>query len=131
MNIILAKLVISMVSIAILALVIIKKKNITEYFSRQAPLPLMGIGWILFRLVPFIALYLVVGMDTTSDVNGFWDEASKASIGQVVYRDFWSPYSPLYPYFLGAWLKLWYNSKMIVLAMAVMDGIAFLSGLVT
>jgi hypothetical protein len=124
MNIILAKLIISMASIAVLALVIARKKYIIEYFSRHDTLKLMGIGWILFRLLPFVALYLVVGMDTTSDVNGFWDEASKASKGQVVYRDFWSPYSPLYAYFLGAWLKLWYNSKMIVLAMAVMDGVA-------
>lgn len=126
MNIILAKLIISVASIAVLALIIAKRKYITEYFSRQEPLPVMGIGWVLFRLLPFIGLYLVVGMDTTSDVNGFWDEASKASMGQVVYRDFWSPYSPLYPYFLAAWLKLWYNSKMIVFVMAVMDGIALL-----
>ncbi len=45
-------------------------------------------------------------------------------MGQIVYRDFWSPYSPLYAYFLGIWLKLWYDPKMIVLTMAVMDGVA-------
>jgi hypothetical protein len=46
--------------------------------------------------------------------------------GKIVYRDFWCPYTPLYPYLLAVWLNLWYNPKMIVLVMAIMEGLALL-----
>jgi len=124
MSIVLAKLGISLLSVILAAIVIFKQKALTAWLEHKSVRTSLAVGWIIFRLAPFILIYLVAGMDTTSDVNGFWDEGSKASMGQIVYRDFWSPYSPLYAYFLGIFLKLWFNSKMIVLVMALMDGAA-------
>ncbi|NIJ56092.1 hypothetical protein [Dyadobacter arcticus] len=126
MNIVLAKLVISLLCLLCTAAVLFRKKALTNWLESKSVSITLSVIWALFRLLPFIAIYLIAGFEPTSDVNGFWDEASKASLGQVVYRDFWSPYSPLYAYFLGLWLKLWYDPKMIVLTMAVMDGIALL-----
>jgi hypothetical protein len=126
MTIILAKLAISIVTLLLVCILLFQKKRITHWLANKNPFAILGSGWFLFRLIPFIAIYLVAGMEPTSDVYGFWDEASRASIGQVVYRDFWSPYSPLYPYFLAIFVKIWYSPKMVVLTMALMDGVALL-----
>jgi len=126
MNIVLAKLGISIASSILLVFLLFKRKPISEWLGTKDTYGVLSVGWVFSRLIPFVVIYLVAGIAPTSDVNGFWDEASKASMGQVVYRDFWSPYSPLYAYFLGGWLKLWYSPKMIVLTMAMMDGLALL-----
>ena len=126
MNIVLAKTAISVAALLVTAALLYKKDALTDYLEKKSANAVLAVAWVLLRLLPFIAVYLVADMEPTSDVNGFWDEGSKASLGQVVYRDFWSPYSPLYAYFLGIWLKLWYSPKMIVLTMAAMDGIALL-----
>ncbi|MDR6809260.1 hypothetical protein J2Y45_000013 [Dyadobacter sp. BE34] len=126
MNIVLAKTAISVAALLVTAALLFKRESLTDWLEKKSANAVMAVAWIFLRLLPFIAVYLIANMEPTSDVNGFWDEGSKASLGQVVYRDFWSPYSPLYAYFLGIWLKLWYSPKMIVLTMAAMDGIALL-----
>lgn len=127
MSIVLAKTAISLIALFVTAVLLFKKDTLTNRLEKATTGSVLAIAWIALRLLPFLAVYVIAGMDPTSDVNGFWDEASKASIGQVVYRDFWSPYSPLYANFLGIWLKLWYSPKMIVLTMTVMDGLALLA----
>lgn len=127
MNIVLAKTAISVAALLVTAALLFKKDALTDWLEKKSANVVMAVAWVFLRLLPFIAVYLVANMEPTSDVNGFWDEGSKASLGQVVYRDFWSPYSPLYAYFLGIWLKLWYSPKMIVLTMAAMDGVALLA----
>ncbi len=127
MNIVLAKTAISVAALLVTAALLFKKDALTNWLEKKSANAVLAVAWIFLRLLPFIAVYLIANMEPTSDVNGFWDEGSKASLGQVVYRDFWSPYSPLYAYFLGIWLKLWYSPKMIVLTMVAMDGIALLA----
>lgn len=124
MSVVLAKTGISLVCIIILVIILSQRKRLSGWLENKSVRVSLISGWVLFRLIPFIAVYLISNITPTSDVLGFWDEGSKASMGQVVYRDFWSPYSPLYAYFLGIWLKLWYSPKMIVLTMALMDGVA-------
>jgi hypothetical protein len=124
MSIVVMKVVISVLLLGLVGLMLWKKEYLTDQLKeKNTPLWLV-LGWVLFRLLPFLAIYIVAGIAPTSDVNGFWDEGSKASMGQVVYRDFWSPYSPLYAYYLGAWLKVWYDPRMIVLLMTMMDAVA-------
>ncbi len=124
MNIVLVKTVLSVVLLLAVGVVLWKKQFFLKFFTKKQPPLWLVLGWMLFRLLPFVAVYLVAGFAPTSDVNGFWDEGSKASMGQVVYRDFWSPYSPLYAYYLGIWLKFWYDPRMIILCMTVMDALA-------
>ncbi|WP_025764018.1 hypothetical protein [Dyadobacter tibetensis] len=126
MSIVYGKLAISMACTLLALFMLVRRQSFTALLEGRSAVGTMSVGWILFRLLPFAAVYLLADMAPTSDVNGFWDEGSKASMGQVVYRDFWSPYSPLYAYFLGIWLELWYDPKMIVLTMTVMDGLALL-----
>jgi hypothetical protein len=124
MSIVLGKLGISLAAIIFLVFFISQRKRISHWLENKSVRASLVTGWVIFRLLPFIGVYLIADITPTSDVLGFWDEGSKASMGQIVYRDFWSPYSPLYAYFLGIWLKLWYDPKMIVLTMAFVDGIA-------
>jgi hypothetical protein len=126
MSIVLAKTAISIAALLVTAALLFKREALTAWLEKKSANAVLSVAWVLLRLLPFIAVYVVANMEPTSDVNGFWDEGSKGLDGQVVYRDFWSPYSPLYAYFLGIWLKLWYSPKMIVLTMAAMDGIALL-----
>ncbi|WP_234733987.1 hypothetical protein [Tellurirhabdus bombi] len=124
MNIVIAKLIISLLCVFLVSLVLYKRTGITAWLKNKSAAGVLVGAWVLFRLVPFLGLYVVAGYQPTSDIEGFWEESSKAFAGQIVYRDFWSPYSPLYAYFLGLWLNFWYSSKMIVLTMAIMDGVA-------
>lgn len=126
MNVIVAKIAIAVGCILLVGLAVGFKKLLLKRLEKSDTVPTLAIAWIVFRLLPFLLIYLFLGIEPTSDVVGFWEEAYRAIAGQVVYRDFWSPYSPLYPYFLGVGLLFWYNAKMIVLTMCVMDGLALL-----
>lgn len=124
MSIVFMKVVLSVILLAVVGGVLWKKEYLTVLLKQKNVTLWLAIGWVIFRFLPFLAIYLVAGYAPTSDVNGFWDEASKAAEGQVVYRDFWSPYSPLYAYYLGTWLNVWYDPRMIVLLMTIMDALA-------
>ncbi|WP_247237070.1 hypothetical protein [Telluribacter sp. SYSU D00476] len=124
MSIILAKVGLSLAALLLVGVVLYMRAAITARLKNTGALTLLIGGWIVFRLLPFLAVYLVAGFEPTSDVIGFWNMASAAAAGKVVYLDFWSPYSPLYSYFLGAGAKLWYSPRMVVLIMTLMDGVA-------
>lgn len=124
MNIVIIKVALSIVLLLIVSAILWKKKYVQQRLENRNVSAFITLGWILFRLLPFVVIYILADIAPTSDVNGFWDEGSKASQGMVVYRDFWSPYSPLYAYYLGTWLKIWYDPRMIVFVMTFMDTVA-------
>ncbi len=124
MSIVILKVALSVALLLVISAVLWKKAYLQQRLKDRNVVIWIAVGWLLFRLLPFVIVYILAGIAPTSDVNGFWDEGSKASQGMVVYRDFWSPYSPLYAYYLGAWLKIWYDPRMIVFAMTVMDALA-------
>ncbi|CCG98239.1 hypothetical protein FAES_0225 [Fibrella aestuarina BUZ 2] len=82
-------------------------------------------AFVLCRIVPFVGIYLVLGLEPRSDVPLFYEAATQALWGDVVYRDFWSPYSPLFSYFTGLPLLVWHDVRMITLQMLVLEGIAW------
>ncbi|RIV27799.1 hypothetical protein DYU11_05760 [Fibrisoma montanum] len=82
-------------------------------------------AFVLCRLVPFVVIYVVLGLEPRSDVPVFYDSASHALRAEVVYRDFWSPYSPLFAYMTALPLVIWHSAKAIVLLMILMEGLAF------
>lgn len=77
------------------------------------------------RLVPFVVIYLLMGIDPHSDVPLFYDAASHALRGGVVYRDFWSLYSLLFAYVTALPLLIWHGLKSIVLLMVIIQGTAW------
>ena len=82
-------------------------------------------AFVLCRFVPFVAVYFLLGLTPRSDVPIFYDAASHALGSEVVYRDFWSPYSPLFAYVTALPLLVWHSPKSIVLFMIVVEGIAW------
>lgn len=86
---------------------------------------LLLLAFVLCRLVPFLVIYLWMGFDPHSDVPVFYDAASHALRGEVVYRDFWSPYSPLFAYVTALPLLVWHSAKSVVLLMIIAEGAAW------
>lgn len=78
-------------------------------------------GFLLFRLLPWIGVFLVVGEDPRGDVPFFFYKAEGAKMGGFVYRDFWSYHAPLFSYIISLPLWLWHNSRAIVLLMVLME----------
>jgi hypothetical protein len=86
---------------------------------------LLALAFVLGRLVPFVVIYLIMGLEPHSDVPIFYESASHALRGEVVYRDFWSPYSPLFAYITALPLLVWHSAKSIVLLMILVEGLAW------
>ncbi len=61
---------------------------------------------ILFRIIPFIIVYVILHFKAQSDVIIFWKSAQEALKLKLVYRDFESLYSPLFPYITALLLFL-------------------------
>jgi len=104
----------------------VRKSSVVSLLKNTDERLLFVSGWTAFRLIPFLIIYVLFNIEPTSDVVFYWDEVSLAYNGELVYRDFFSPYSPLFVYFIAFWLKFWYHPKMIVLVMAIMEGVALI-----
>jgi hypothetical protein len=124
MDIVLAKLAICLLSLSLIWGVISQRSRIERVSEQVSVEKWIAFLWIACRLIPFLVVFLLLGIEPTSDVNGFWYMASHAAEGKMVYRDFWSPYSPLYSYFLALGALVWNNPKVIVLTMIIVEGIA-------
>ncbi len=124
MDIVLAKLAICGLCTLLIILAFVREKLIGKLAEGMPPLVWISGLWALFRLVPFLVIFIFMGISPTSDVNGFWYMAENAAAGKLVYRDFWSPYSPFYSYLLAMGAIAWNNPKVIVLIMLVMEGAA-------
>ena len=79
---------------------------------------------ILFRIIPFIIIYILFGLDTHSDVPIFYQSAIGALKGGFVYKDFQTVYSPLFPYVSAILLPIWNDAKAIVLTMIGIEAFA-------
>ncbi|GAA4405308.1 hypothetical protein GCM10023187_23520 [Nibrella viscosa] len=85
----------------------------------------LALAFTLCRLVPFVGIYLIAGAETRSDVPLFYQAAAEALAGKLVYRDFWSPYSPLFAYLTALPLVIWHSAKAVVLFMIGVEGLAW------
>lgn len=82
---------------------------------------IIGVGLLFCRLLPFIAIYLVLHQTPRGDVPFFWGKATVAYQWGLVYRDFASYHAPLFSYIITLPLLLWYSSKAIVLLMVLIE----------
>ncbi|WP_028666998.1 hypothetical protein [Runella zeae] len=81
----------------------------------------IGLGILLFRLLPFVGIYVLLNFMPRGDVPFFWGKASVAYQGGMVYRDIVSYHAPLFTYIITLPLWLWYSSKAIVLLMVLVE----------
>jgi hypothetical protein len=82
-----------------------------------------AVGFFLFRLLPWIGIFLVLDFEPRGDVPFFFYKAEHAKAGGFVYRDFWSYHAPLYSYLISLPLWLWHNARAIVLLMVAMESV--------
>ncbi|MCU0338458.1 MAG: hypothetical protein MUE30_01130 [Spirosomaceae bacterium] len=83
----------------------------------------IGLAWAIFRLLPFILIFVLMNQSPRGDVPFFWGKASVAVTGKWVYKDFVSYHAPLFSYLIALPLLLWYSSKAIVLLMVLIEGV--------
>lgn len=76
---------------------------------------------ILFRIIPFIIVYVILHFKAQSDVIIFWKSAQEALKLKLVYRDFESLYSPLFPYITALLLFLWNSPEAVTLLMIFIE----------
>lgn len=85
-------------------------------------------AFVALRLVPWIAIFLVVNEEPRGDIPFFFYKAEAAKAGGFVYRDFWSYHAPLYAYIISIPVWIWHNARAIVLFMVLMEsGILWLT----
>lgn len=123
MFVIIAKAIISLICAGWVVLLLVFKKHLTDWLSVRASMKLFS-TWILTRLVPFVVTFLIFDFTPFSDIDGFYGQAAAAVKLQVVYRDFYCMYSPLFPYLNALALWFWMDKKAIVLLMILMEGLA-------
>ncbi|WP_373514351.1 hypothetical protein [Persicitalea sp.] len=100
---------------------VINKPTLFANWQRDKENLALSAGFILFRLLPWIGIFLIIGEDPRGDVPFFFYKAEAAKLGGFVYRDFWSYHAPLFAYIISLPLWLWQNSRAIVLLMVVME----------
>jgi len=70
-----------------------------------------------------VIIYLVLNELPRNDVPFFYEKATKALQGGMVYRDFWSFHAPLFAYLIAVPLWFWHSPKAIVLLMLLVEGL--------
>ncbi|QRR02900.1 hypothetical protein [Dyadobacter sandarakinus] len=78
-------------------------------------------SFLIFRIVPWIAIFLVLYEEPRGDIPFFFYKAQAAKSGGFVYRDFWSYHAPLYAYIISIPVWIWHNARAIVLFMVIME----------
>lgn len=81
-----------------------------------------SLGFVALRLIPWIAIFLVIHEEPRGDIPFFFYKAEAAKLGGFVYRDFWSYHAPLFAYIISIPVWIWHNSRAIVLFMVLMEG---------
>lgn len=123
MDVVVGKAIVAVVGLVAFGMVFSFRSRIEAWAEPQAD-RLVGVAFVLCRIVPFALVYLFAAVEPHSDVPIFYESASHALLGEVVYRDFWSPYSPLFAYLTALPLAIWHSAKAIVLLMVAIEGLA-------
>lgn len=99
----------------------ISKSGLFAKWQKENEKVVLGIAFVLLRLIPWIGIFLIVNEDPRGDIPFFFYKAEAAKAGGFVYRDFWSYHAPLYAYIISIPVWIWHNSRAIVLFMVLME----------
>ena len=112
-NIVLLKTAISIILVAVIVLV--------RYFKKENLLRNHNWVFLACRLIPYILIYFVLNYGIQSDVNAFYEQASSALQGKLVYKDFSSFHSPLFAYLIAIPLLVFHSGKGIILFLIALE----------
>jgi hypothetical protein len=125
MNIVLLKAVLSILLIGLSLIVFYWREKIpTRYVTGKA----LVVAWLMLRLVPFLSVYVALGLEPRSDITGFlvgWGNHARS--GELIYRDFVCTYSPFFPYLIGLSMAIWNDPRAIVFLMVLLEGLALVA----
>ena len=124
MFIVVAKIIISLICAGLAGAIVIYRPSIERRLTQYSEPFVLGIGWLVTRLLPFLFIFVVLDFTPFSDLDGFYWQAREAVLLKMVYRDFHCMYSPVFPYFNALALWFWMDKKAIILFMILMDGLA-------
>jgi hypothetical protein len=124
MFIILAKAGTSLLLSAGLMILVRNQLAVESYFT-QKRIPWLLIFWAIFRLVPFVIIYLLFSFTPKSDVEFYYYPIGLAAKTlKVMYRDVYCPYGPLFGYWMSIPLFFWNNSKVLILHLTLIELLA-------
>ncbi|MFD1142497.1 hypothetical protein ACFQ4C_15330 [Larkinella insperata] len=121
MSVVLFKIAIAFFG-SLVTLALVRFRHLLSQLSFRQQGPVMLMFFILLRVVPFLIVYVGLKQESGSDVPVFYDAAVHALRGEVVYRDFWTPYSPLFPYITAIFLPFWNSPNAIIFLMILVEG---------
>ena len=101
----------------------ISKSGLFAKWQKENEKLVLGIAFVLLRLIPWIGIFLIINEDPRGDIPFFFYKAEAAKAGGFVYRDFWSYHAPLYAYIISLPVWIWHNSRAIVLFMVLMESL--------
>ncbi|MGA0557188.1 hypothetical protein ACO2Q8_11080 [Larkinella sp. VNQ87] len=122
MPVLLLKIIIALAGSLVTA-VLLRFRSLPDRVVVGQQKPVLISFFVAFRILPFLLVYVVLKQEPASDVPVFYEAAVNAMQGKVVYRDFWTPYSPLFPYMTTLLVWFWNSAKAIVLLMVLMEGL--------
>lgn len=99
------------------------KSELFEKWQLQNDKLVFLTGFLLFRLLPWIGIFVILDFEPRGDVPFFFYKAEHAKAGGFVYRDFWSYHAPIYPYIISLPLWIWHNARAIVLLMVAVESL--------
>jgi hypothetical protein len=123
MSVVLGKVAISFFLSILTIILLAKKEKFNHFFNSNPQLTIIG-AWLALRVLPFSVVYLILNFAVKSDVIFFYDTARLALDGLIVYRDFWQPYSPLFPYLNAITLAIVDSPVSIIFLMMIYELIA-------
>jgi hypothetical protein len=100
---------------------VISQSALFAKWQQEKEKSVFAVGFILLRLIPWIAIFLIANEEPRGDIPFFFYKAEAAKAGGFVYRDFWSYHAPLYAYIISIPVWIWHNSRAIVLFMVFME----------
>lgn len=108
-----------------LAVLLWQRLPLTDYLQNHHKKPWILAFYVVFRLLPLILTYFVLGYKPTSDVEYYYYPiANSARQFGIVHRDVYSCYSPFFGYWLSLPLHIWNDMRAIVLAMTGIEALA-------
>lgn len=113
------------VVLSLISLLLIWQRNQSVASLQQTGSWALDLSWIVFRLVPFLITYVLMEQIPQSDVAYYYYPIGLSALdGGVPARDVYTPYSPLFGYWIAPFLALWRDSRMVVLAMLLVEWLA-------
>ena len=120
MLILLVKGISSLLLTLVIGLLLWQRTRVEQLLTTKKT-PWITLFFVVFRLLPFLGVYVVMGFEPQSDVQCFYPIVSSATRMEVPYVGAYNAYSPFFGYLLALPLALYDNIRVIVLTLLLLE----------